>query len=149
MAELIPIASDHAGYELKERLGSRLRALGFEVKDLGTDAPVAADYPDYAHPVADMVSSGEVRRGVLLCGTGVGMAMAANRHPRVRAAVAWSAEVAELTRRHNDANVLVLPARCISEDDGERILEVFLATEFEGGRHGRRVEKIEQRESDA
>jgi ribose 5-phosphate isomerase B len=146
MSEVIPIASDHAGFEMKEKLAQHLRSLGYEVNDLGTHSPAAADYPDYAHPVADMVSSGQVKRGVLLCGTGVGMAMAANRHPHVRASVVWSPEVAEATRRHNDANVLVLPARCISDEDGEKILDIFLNTPFDGGRHERRVEKIEPSE---
>jgi ribose 5-phosphate isomerase B len=152
MPEVIPIASDHAGFEMKERLESHLRALGYDVKDLGADSPASSDYPDFAHSVARMVSSGEVKRGVLLCGTGIGMAMAANRHPHVRAAVVWSPEVAALTRKHNDANVLVLPARCLSNEDGERILDIFLETHFEGGRHERRVEKIESsvnQESDA
>lgn len=144
--EVIPIASDHAGYEMKEKLEARLRDLGYEVQDLGTDSPDSTDYPDYAHPVAEMVSRGEVQRGVLLCGTGVGMAMAANRHAHVRAAVAWSPEIAALTRKHNDANVLVLPARCISEEDAEKALEAWLDTAFEGGRHGRRVQKIEPQE---
>jgi ribose 5-phosphate isomerase B len=147
MSEVIPIASDHAGFEMKEKLESRLRSMGYEVQDLGTDSPASSDYPDFAHPLAEMVSRGDAKRGVLLCGTGIGMAIAANRHPHVRAAVAWSPEVAELTRRHNDANVLVLPARCISDEDGEKILEVFLETAFEGGRHERRVEKLEPREA--
>ena len=149
MAETIPIASDHAGFEMKERLESRLRSMGYDVQDLGADSPASSDYPDFAHPLAEMVSRGEAKRGVLLCGTGIGMAIAANRHPHVRAAVAWSPEVAELTRRHNDANVLVLPARCISDEDGEKILEVFLETAFEGGRHERRVEKLEPKEASA
>ncbi|HSA57883.1 MAG TPA: ribose 5-phosphate isomerase B [Gemmatimonadaceae bacterium] len=144
MPEFIPIAADHAGYELKEQLRDRLRARGFEVRDLGTDSPVATDYPDYAHPVAEMVSSGGARRGVLLCGTGLGMSYVANRYPHVRAAVAWSPEIAELARRHNDANVLVLPARFLSADDAGRILDVWLETGFEGGRHERRVDKIER-----
>ena len=141
--EVIPIASDHAGFEMKEKLEARLRDLGYQVRDLGTDSADSTDYPDYAHPVAEMVSRGEVQRGILLCGTGVGMAMAANRHAHVRAAVAWSPEIAALTRKHNDANVLVLPARCISEEDAEKALQLWLDTAFEGGRHERRVEKIE------
>lgn len=144
MPELIPIAADHAGYELKEQLRDRLRARGFEVQDLGTDSPSSTDYPDYAHPVADMVSRGDAQRGVLLCGTGLGMSYVANRYPHVRAAVAWTPEIAELARKHNDANVLVLPARFLSADDACRILEVWLETGFEGGRHGRRVDKIER-----
>ena len=146
MSEIIPIAADHAGFEMKERLEERLRARGYEVKDLGTDSPASTDYADYAHPLADMVSRGDVKRGVLLCGTGLGMAYAANRHPHVRAAVVWSPEIAELARKHNDANVLVLPSRFLSPEDAEKILDVFLSTDFEGGRHVRRVEKIETEE---
>jgi ribose 5-phosphate isomerase B len=141
--ELIPIASDHAGFELKAKLARALAARGFRVRDLGTDGPVSTDYPDYAHPLAREVSSGEARRGVLLCGTGLGMSYVANRYPRVRAAVAWNAQVAELARRHNDANVLVLPARFVSEEESLRILAAWLDTPFDGGRHERRVEKID------
>lgn len=141
--ESIPIAADHAGFELKQKLAARLTALGYDVQDLGTDSPASTDYPDFAHPVAERVETGAARRGVLLCGTGLGMSYAANRHPHVRAAVAWTPEIAELARRHNDANILVLPARFVSEEDADRILEAFLDTPFEGGRHERRVEKIE------
>ncbi|HEX7121590.1 MAG TPA: ribose 5-phosphate isomerase B [Gemmatimonadaceae bacterium] len=143
MADVIPIAADHAGFELKERLRERLRAAGYEVRDLGTDSPASTDYPDFAHPVAKMVSEGIVQRGVLLCGTGLGMSYVANRYPNVRAAVVWSPEIAELSRKHNDANVLVLPARFLSEEDAGRILDVWLETDFEGGRHERRVGKID------
>jgi ribose 5-phosphate isomerase B len=143
-AERVPIASDHAGIELRRRLAARLAELGFDADDLGTDAPGSCDYPDYAHPLAARVSDGEVRRGVLLCGTGLGMSYVANRYPGVRAAVAWSPEVAALARQHNDANVLVLPARFVSEEEAVRILETWLATPFDGGRHARRVEKIER-----
>ena len=146
MSEIIPIAADHAGFEMKEQLEERLKSRGYEVKDLGTDSPASTDYADYAHPLADMVSRGDVKRGVLLCGTGLGMAYAANRHPHVRAAVAWAPEIAELARKHNDANVLVLPSRFLSPEDAEKILDVFLSTDFEGGRHVRRVEKIETEE---
>jgi len=143
MAERIPIASDHAGFEMKEKIKAELAALGYDVQDLGTHSPASTDYPDYAHPVAAEVENGTVKRGVLLCGTGLGMSYAANRHPHVRAAVAWTPEIAELARKHNDANVLVLPARFVSEEDGVAILKAWLDTPFEGGRHGRRVEKIE------
>lgn len=143
MAERIPIASDHAGFELKEHLSKALRALGYEVDDIGTHSPASTDYPDYAHPLAEKVERGEVARGVLLCGTGLGMSYAANRHPGVRAAVAWTPEIAELARKHNDANVLVLPARFVSEEDGIKILKTWLETPFEGGRHQKRVDKIE------
>src|ERR671928_286441 len=142
--EVIPIASDHAGFELKERLARKLEELGYEVRDLGTDSPTSSDYPDYAHPLAREVSAGEVRRGVLLCGTGLGMSYVANRYPHVRASVAWAPEIAELARRHNDANVLALPARFLSEESARQILKTWLETPFEGGRHERRIEKIER-----
>ena len=143
MAERIPIASDHAGFEMKEKIKAELLSLGYDVQDLGTHSPASTDYPDFAHPVAAEVENGTVKRGVLLCGTGLGMSYAANRHPHVRAAVAWTPEIAELARKHNDANVLVLPARFVSEEDGVAILKTWLETAFEGGRHEVRVKKIE------
>lgn len=143
MSESIPIGADHAGFPLKERLKAELAALGFDPVDVGTHSTDSTDYPDYAHLVADKVARGEVKRAVLLCGTGLGMSYAANRHHGVRAAVAWSPEVAKLAREHNDANVLVLPARFVSEEQGLEILKTWLATPFEGGRHERRVAKIE------
>lgn len=143
MPEVIPIGADHAGFALKERLKQELRSLGFEPLDLGTHSADSTDYPDYAHPVAEQVERGEVRRGVLLCGTGLGMAYAANRHHGVRAAVAWTPEVARLARAHNDSNILVLPARFVSEQEGLEILRAWLGEPFEGGRHQRRVDKIE------
>jgi ribose 5-phosphate isomerase B len=143
MSEKILIASDHAGFELKEKLERALGDLGYDVQDLGTDSADSTDYADYAHPLAERVSTGEVKRGVLLCGTGLGMSYTANRYPNVRAAVAWSAEIARLAREHNDANVLVLPARFLSEEQGVEILKTWLDTPFEGGRHARRVGKIE------
>ena len=145
--ETIPIASDHAGFALKASLAGRLRDMGYEVADLGTDSPSSTDYPDYAHPLAQRVASGGARRGVLLCGTGLGMSYVANRYPGVRAGVAWTPEVAALARQHNDANVLVLPARFVTETEAEAILRAFLETEFEGGRHERRVEKIEREDA--
>ena len=143
MAERIPIASDHAGFELKERLRETLTDLGFDVEDIGTHSTASSDYADFAHPLAEEVSSGEVKRGVLLCGTGLGMSYVANRYPGVRAAVAWTPEIATLARKHNDANVLVLPARFVSDEDAVAILRAWLDTDFEGGRHVRRIEKIE------
>jgi ribose 5-phosphate isomerase B len=143
MPETIPIGSDHAGFQLKERLKEELRRLGYGVEDVGTDSDSSVDYPDFAHVVASRVEEGKAARGVLLCGTGLGMSYAANRHRGVRAAVAWSPEVARLAREHNDANVLVLPARFLNEDDGVAILRTWLETPFEGGRHHRRVTKIE------
>jgi ribose 5-phosphate isomerase B len=143
MAERIPIASDHAGFELKEKIKAQLLSLGFDVQDLGTHSADAADYADFAHPLAAEVERGEVKRGVLLCGSGLGMSYAANRHPHVRAAVAWSPGIAELARKHNDANVLVLPARFVTDADGREIVKRWLDTPFEGGRHERRIGKIE------
>lgn len=140
----ILIASDHAGFELKERLESWLRDNGYSVTDLGTNSDASTDYADYAHPLAQQVSDGTAERGILLCGTGLGMSYVANRYPHVRAAVAWSPEIAELARRHNDANILALPARFLSEDQARQILETWLDTPFEGGRHERRIEKIER-----
>jgi ribose 5-phosphate isomerase B len=143
MAERIPIASDHAGFEMKEHLRGVLEKMGYEVEDIGTHSAASTDYPDFAHPLAAKVESGEATRGVLLCGTGLGMSYAANRHHGVRAAVVWSPEIATFARSHNDANVLVLPARYVSEADAEQILRNFLETPFEGGRHQKRVDKIE------
>ena len=147
MPERIPIASDHAGYALKERLKAALTARGYEVDDLGPASDASADYADFAHPLAARVERGEAGRGILLCGTGLGMSYAANRHAHVRAAVAWAPEIAALARQHNDANVLVLPARFVAADEAERILDAWLTTPFEGGRHERRIEKIETSEA--
>ncbi len=142
--ERIPIAADHAGFEMKAKIEAVLKKLGYEVEDLGTTSAQSSDYPDFAHPLAQAVSNGNAKRGVLLCGSGIGMDIVANRYPHVRAGLAWNPEIAELSRRHNDANVLVLPARFVSEDEAVRIMDTWLATSFEGGRHERRVEKIEQ-----
>jgi ribose 5-phosphate isomerase B len=141
--EDILIASDHAGFELKQKLEAELKRLGYAVRDFGTNSTDSTDYADFAHPLAREVSEGKARRGVLLCGTGLGMSYVANRYPNVRAAVTWSPEVAALARGHNDSNVLVLPARFVSEEDAKQILATWLATPFEGGRHERRVGKIE------
>ena len=140
----IAVASDHAGFELKEKLEAQLRELGYEVEDLGPGDESSVDYADYAHPLARRVSEAEGQRGVLLCGTGLGMSYTANRYPHVRAAVAWAPEIAALAREHNDANVLVLPARFVGEEQGVAILKAWLDTPFAGGRHVRRVEKIER-----
>jgi ribose 5-phosphate isomerase B len=145
MPNKILIASDHAGYELKGQVERVLRARGFEVEDLGTSSAESTDYADYAHPLAKRVASGEVAQGVLICGTGLGMSYVANRYAGVRAAVSWAPEIATLARQHNDANVLVLPARFVSPDDAEKIVDSWLAAKFEGGRHARRVEKIERK----
>ena len=145
MSEQIYVGADHAGFPLKQKLVAELRRLGYDPVDVGPKSlDPTDDYPDYARPVAEAVSSGAAPRGVLTCGTGLGMAYVANRYPQVRAAVAWSPELAELARKHNDANVLVLPARFVSEEEGMEILHRWLETGFEGGRHARRVAKIDR-----
>jgi ribose 5-phosphate isomerase B len=148
MSETIPIASDHAGVEMKNRLVSELQKLGYTPDDLGASDPNKPDdYPDYAHPLAKEVSEGKAKRGILLCGSGVGMDIVANRYPGVRAALAWEPEIGELSRRHNDSNVLVLPARFMTDDQGVATMKAWLDTKFEGGRHERRVNKIDRGES--
>ena len=142
-AERIAIASDHAGFALKEVLAKQLAAEGFEVLDLGADSEESVDYPDFAHAVARAIEGGEAARGVLVCGSGIGISIAANRHKGIRAANCHSAEAASLARQHNDANVLALGARLIDEATARACLTAFLTTEFEGGRHERRVSKID------
>jgi ribose 5-phosphate isomerase B len=137
------IASDHAGFPLKERLKAALGRLGIAWQDLGTDSEASVDYPDFAHRLACAIERGEAQRGILVCGTGEGMAITANRHPNVRAAVVWNEDTARLSRQHNDANVLALGGRTTDPDLAERLLAIWLATPFEGGRHARRVDKIE------
>jgi len=139
------VGADHAGYELKAKLVGELKRLGYEPVDVGAETlDPQDDYPDFARPVAEAVSRGDVRRGVLTCGSGLGMSFVANRYPHVRAAVVWSPEIAELSRKHNDANILVLPSRFMSDDESLEILRRWLETPFDGGRHERRVEKIDQ-----
>ncbi len=138
----IGIACDHAGYELKELLAGFLTARGWEVLDFGTYSPESVDYPDYAHALGAAVESGEVACGVGICGSGEGMAITLNKHQGVRAGLVWCREVAELIRRHNDANVLVLPARFITNDEAMEWLGLFLETPFDGGLHEARVKKI-------
>jgi ribose 5-phosphate isomerase B len=139
----IAIAADHAGFLLKESLTAWLRAGGHEVEDFGTDSLQSTDYPDYAAAVAHRVASGGADRGVLVCYTGIGMSIAANKIAGVRAAVGTSDEAVRLTRSHNDANVLALGSRFVERADAERLIEVFLSTQFDGGmRHARRIEKI-------
>ncbi len=140
---MIAIASDHAGVELKAALIEVIRASGREVSDLGPAATASVDYPDFAHRVADAVVSGEAAMGVLICGTGIGMSMSANRHPGVRAALCHDAFTAEMARRHNDANILCVGARVTGLGVAEQMVQIFLDTPFEGGRHQPRVEKIE------
>ncbi len=138
----IAIACDHAGYDLKTTLARELAEMGYEVLDLGTDGPQSVDYPDFGSALAKMVGSGEVERGILICGTGIGISMAANRHPGVRAAVCWDETSARLTREHNDANVLALGARLLGVEVAKDCMRTFLTTDFAGGRHAGRVAKL-------
>src|SRR5205809_3562682 len=140
----IAIASDHAGYEEKERLKPLLDELGVQYEDLGTVSEESVDYPDYARRVGDEVASGHVDQGLLVCGSGTGMAIAANKVPGVRAAVAWNEEVARLAREHNDANVLSLGARVTPAEELPKIVRAWFNAKFEGGRHERRVEQISE-----
>ncbi len=144
MNKTLAIGSDHAGYDVKEMLKSALSGQGWTLDDKGTSSTESTDYPDYAHAVAHAVETGAVDRAVLVCGSGNGVCITANKHSGVRAALAWTPEVARLARQHNDANIVCIPARFVSEADARAIAEAFLQTDFEGGRHGRRVEKIEQ-----
>ncbi len=144
----IAIGSDHRGYHLKQQLVALLRAKGHEVDDLGTDGSESVDYPDFATLVASKVSQGEVERGVLICGTGIGMAIAANKYPGVRAAACTDEITAEISRRHNNLNVLCLSADMLSPRSVERMVDLWLETEFEAGRHSRRIDKIQQIEQD-
>jgi len=145
----IAIGADHAGFELKNQLGDALRQTGHDVCDFGTNSAESADYPDYAARVAKAVSSGTAERGVLVCGTGVGMSIAANKVSGVRAALGVTPEEVRLTRAHNDANVLTLGARFTELPLAQQLLQTFLETPFEGGRHARRVAKIAQLEDEA
>ena len=138
----IALGSDHAGFNYKNNLIEELEEEGFEPKDFGPVDSESVDYPDYVHPVAEAIKSGEFDFGILLCGSGNGVAMSANKHAGIRAALCWTEEIAELARKHNDANILCIPARFIEYDLASDIAEVFLNTDFEGGRHQRRVDKI-------
>ena len=144
---MIVIASDHAGVALKAELIEIIRAAGREVRDLGPADTQSVDYPGIGHRVAEAVSSGEAEMGVLICGTGIGMSLSANRHPGIRAALCHDAFTAEMARRHNDANVLCMGARVIGGGVAAQMTRVFFATDFEGGRHQRRVDLIERGES--
>lgn len=143
MGKLIGIAADHAGYELKEILKTELTQMGYVVKDFGTNSAESMDYPDVAHPLALAVSKGEIPVGITICGSGNGISMTANKHEGVRAALCWTPEIARLAKIHNNANILSLPARFISTATAKEILAMFLKSEFEGGRHQKRVNKID------
>ncbi|MDR2763947.1 MAG: ribose 5-phosphate isomerase B [Tannerella sp.] len=138
----IGLASDHAGFELKQVVKACLEANGYVYKDFGTFTSDSCDYPDYAHPLAEAVESGTVDAGIALCGSGNGISMTLNKHQGIRAAICWNRELATLSREHNDANVLVLPARFLDQRMAKEILDAFLSTAFSGGRHQKRVDKI-------
>ena len=138
----IAMASDHAGYAMKQVVKAWLEAQGAQVTDHGCFSEDSCDYPDYAHPCAAAVEQGDADYGVILCGSGNGISMTANKHQGVRAALCWEVELAELARKHNNANIVALPARFIEQDLALKIVAAFFATDFEGGRHERRVRKI-------
>jgi ribose 5-phosphate isomerase B len=136
----IAIGADHAGFDYKEAIAKWLTAN--ELKDFGAYSPASVDYPDFAHPVASAVESGEFDLGILICGSANGVAITANKHQGIRAAICWNEELASLARKHNNANIVCIPARFISIEDAEKIVKTFLETDFEGGRHANRVGKI-------
>ncbi len=138
----VGIASDHAGFPLKKFVLQYLEQHGYQYKDYGTYSDMSCDYPDFAHALAEGIESGEVYPGIGICGSGEGMAITLNKHQGVRAGLAWSPEISELIRQHNDANVIVLPGRFIDNNTAGKILDIFFKTSFEGGRHQRRVSKI-------
>jgi len=139
---MIGIASDHAGFELKEYVKTYLEAKGLEYQDFGTHSTASCDYPDYAHPLAQAVESGQCYPGIAICGSGEGISMTLNKHQGIRAALCWLPEIAHLARQHNDANVLVMPGRFITNQEANAILDEFFTTPFEGGRHQKRIDKI-------
>ncbi len=138
----VAFACDHAGYELKKFLIGLMRERGYEIEDFGTHSTESCDYPDYAHPAADAVESGECAFGVAMCGSGNGICMTLNKHQGIRAALCWLPEIAALAKQHNNANILVIPARFVSRDEAVEILDAYLDATYEGGRHERRVGKI-------
>lgn len=136
------MASDHAGYELKSRLKQYLCTKGYDILDFGTDSEESCDYPDYAHPAAEAVENGTANFGICMCGTGNGIQITLNKHQGIRAALCWSPALATLAKEHNDANILVLPARFVNYDEAVAIVDAYLEAKFEGGRHQRRIDKI-------
>lgn len=143
MKKIIPIASDHGGFAMKSYLIEKLKEEGYEVKDYGCFSTDSVDYPDMIHPLATDIQNGVYPLGIIICGSGNGAQMSANKHPHVRAALCWNVELGKLARQHNDANILSLPGRFISNEMGLEIVNAFLNTDFEGGRHEGRVKKIE------
>ncbi|MCB0649735.1 MAG: ribose 5-phosphate isomerase B [Saprospiraceae bacterium] len=142
LVKKIAIGCDHAGFPHKDAVKTFLESLGIEVTDFGTNSADSVDYPDFIHPVAEKVEAGEVDLGVIMCGSGNGAAMTANKHQGIRAALCWKNEIASLARQHNDANVLAIPVRFVSEATSLQMVQIFISTAFEGGRHQRRVDKI-------
>jgi ribose 5-phosphate isomerase B len=141
-AKPIAIGSDHAGFEYKSEISRFLQDKGFPVKDFGTHSADSTDYPDFAHPVSAAVENGEAACGILVCGSANGVAITANKHQGIRAAICWLPEIASLARLHNNANIICLPARFVSVSDAAAMVDTFLSTAFEGGRHQNRVDKI-------
>lgn len=142
MGKKIAIGGDHAGFEYKGKMIYKLQSLGYEVKDFGPFSSDSVDYPDFVHPLALALENGEFYLGIVICGSGNGVAITANKHQGIRAALCWNEDLAALARQHNNANVLALPARFISYELAEKLAEIFLTTDFEGGRHANRVNKI-------
>ena len=142
--EKIGMASDHAGFEMKEKIKSRLEAAGYEVEDFGTHSADSCDYADFGHLLASAISTGKLKRGVAFCGSGNGINMTLNHHNGVRSAYCWQEEITKLARQHNDANICVMPARFLTEEQCWTFAQLFLTTGFEGGRHQRRIEKIDR-----
>jgi ribose 5-phosphate isomerase B len=138
----IAIGCDHAGFDYKEGIVALLQSQGHMVQDFGAHSAVSVDYPDFAHPVAEAVESGLADRGILICGSGNGVAMTANKHQKIRCALCWNEEIASMARLHNDANIIALPARYVPEILAQAMVRIFLSTDFEGGRHNKRVDKI-------
>ncbi|MBU2019322.1 MAG: ribose 5-phosphate isomerase B [Bacteroidetes bacterium] len=140
--KVIPIGCDHAGFELKKVVIDYLQGKGYEIKDFGCYSEESIDYPDFAHPVANMIEENKDMLGILICGSGNGINMTANKHQGIRSALCWKKEIASLARLHNDANIITLPARFIAKEEALEMVECFFTTDFEGGRHANRVSKI-------
>ena len=138
----VAVGSDHAGYEYKNLIVDFLKSKGLEVKDFGTHSPDSVDYPDFAHPVSNAVENGEAAFGVLVCGSANGVAITANKHQDIRAAICWQTEISQLARQHNNANIICIPARFVSTTVAEQMVDAFFNTSFEGGRHEKRVNKM-------
>lgn len=142
MGQIVPMASDHAGFELKEMLKTYLQDKGFQVKDMGCYSNQSVDYPDFIHPLAKAINQGEYDFAFIMCGSGNGVSMVANKYPNVRCALCWREEIAELAKQHNNANIIALPARFITFEQAKAIVDAYLNAEFQGGRHQRRIDKI-------